>query len=408
MALFCEYAQSRLKVKPGDRSLMVLPVHHIFGICAAYFMLAQGVALGVCPDFRRLYDTVGRFRVNCICLVPALAELLAEKIAQRASSVEEAFGSSIDWILIGGAPLSRRVYEKLLALGIQPLTAYGLTETTALFSIATVGEDPHIGSAGRACDLPGVEIKVTEDGILSVRGPNVMKGYYRDPEGTAKVLSSDGWFRTGDYGHIDDDGYVWITGRASRTIVFSSGKKVAPEELEERILSLPGIREVIVTGDSNTREIKAEIYAAVPESSVKRAVSALNGSLPVYKRIRTVVVRKEPFPRTDSGKIRLPGNKPLNNENNSTSFESSNAISSTRTEMRIKKAICMPFVVIFLLTSAAMAMSILGLVPDMLELKGIMLPAPVRKMFVSVDIIGELLIGFFAVLVVFKMWERRK
>ena len=305
MAAFCEYAQSQLKVKQGDRSLMVLPVHHIFGVCAAYFMLSQGVALGVCPDFRRLYDTVERFRVNCICLVPALAEILAEKIAQRASSAEEAFGSPIDWILIGGAPLSRRIYEKLSALGIQPLTAYGLTETTALFSIAAIGEDPHAGSAGRACDLPGVEVKVSDDGILLAKGPNVFKGYYRDPSGTAKVLSSDGWFRTGDYGRIDEDGYVWVAGRASRTIVLSSGKKIAPEELEERILALPGIREAVVSGDGSTREIKAEIYAVIPESSVRKAMSALNGSLPVYKRVRTVVVRSEPFPRTDSGKIRI-------------------------------------------------------------------------------------------------------
>lgn len=407
MAAFCEYAQSRLKVKMGDRSLMVLPVHHIFGICATYFMLSQGVALGVCPDFRRLYDTVARFRVNCICLVPALAEILAEKIAQRASSAESAFGSPIDWILTGGAPLPRRVYENLAALGVQTLTAYGMTETTALYSIATYGEDPHVGSAGRACDLPGIETKVSKDGMLLIRGPNVLKGYYRDSVATSKVLSEDGWFCTGDYGCIDEDGFVWVTGRASRTIVLSSGKKVAPEELEERILALPGIREVVVSGHGSSREIKAEIYAAIPEGSVRNAVAALNGSLPVYKRIRTVVVRSEPFPRTDSGKIHITGGQRQRFDRDESSISACDAC-RTSARMNEKKPFNVPFLIIFLFTAAAMAMSALGLVPDMLELKGIALPAPVRKMFVFVDVVGELLIGFFALFVVLKVWEKRR
>jgi long-chain acyl-CoA synthetase len=268
-------------------------------------MLAHVVALGVCPDFRRLYDAVARFRVNYLCLVPALAEILAEKISKRAESAVEALGVPIDWMLIGGAPLPRRVYENLFALGVQPLTAYGLTETTALFSIATLGVDPHVGSAGRACDMPGVEVKVSDDGVLLVKGPNVMKGYYRDEEGTRKVLSPDGWFRTGDFGRIDEDGYVWVTGRATRTIVLSSGKKIAPEELEEKIYALPGIREVLVSGDGDSREIKAEIYAVIPEESVRRSIAALNNTLPVHKRLRSVIIRTEPFPRTDSGKIRI-------------------------------------------------------------------------------------------------------
>lgn len=132
-----------------------------------------------------------------------------------------------------------------------------------------------------------------------------MKGYYRLPEKTAAVIDKDGWYHTGDLGRIDEDGFVWITGRASRTIILSSGKKVAPEELEEKILALPGIRETIVSGEGETRDIKAEIYASIPEASVMRVVGELNARLPVYKRIKTIVVRNEPFPRTSSGKIRL-------------------------------------------------------------------------------------------------------
>ena len=396
MAAFARYAHCQLKVSHGDRSLMVLPLHHIFGVCAAYFMLSRGVALGVCPDFRRLYDTVERFRVNFICLVPALAEILAEKIAQRAKSAEEAFGSPIDWILVGGAPLSRRVYENLSALGVQTLTAYGLTETTALYSIATLGDDPHVGSAGRACDLPGVETAVSVDGMLLIRGPNVFKGYYRDAEATAKVLSEDGWFRTGDYGCIDADGFVWVTGRASRTIVFSSGKKVAPEELEEKILALPGIREVVVSGDGDSREIKAEVYAVVSEESARRAIGVLNNSMPVHKRVRTVVVRSEPFPRTDSGKIRVQRSCPRKKAPSAMP-----AVSGRR--FSVLHAVAMVLVIV-----AAIVLSVVGFVPHMLSLEGVRLPESVASMFEFADIIGELLLGLLALLLVLKMCGTRK
>jgi len=133
-----------------------------------------------------------------------------------------------------------------------------------------------------------------------------MLGYHRAPEETAKVLSSDGWFKTGDVGNIDSDGYVWITGRAKRTIILSSGKKIAPEELEGRLLARPGILEAIVTGESESHTVTAEIYAEMPEKSVREAVAAVNRELPIYKRIKRVIIRTAPFQRTSSGKIRLP------------------------------------------------------------------------------------------------------
>ena len=294
-----------LSLKPGDRTLMLLPLHHIYGLCASYLFLARGVALGVCPDFRRLYDAVERFRVNYVALVPALAEILAQKIEHRGKSAEDALGQPIDWILTGGAPMSRIVYERLAALGIRTLTAYGLTETTALYSIEPYSDGVHVCSAGKAVNSHGVETRVSESGELLVRGPSVMKGYFGEPERTAKVIDADGWFHTGDIGHIDEDGYVWITGRASRTIVLSSGKKVAPEELEAVLTCVPGIKEALVSGDSETREIKAEIYGDISQSAALRAVGELNLNLPVYKRIKNVVVRSTPFERTASGKIRV-------------------------------------------------------------------------------------------------------
>ena len=158
---------------------------------------------------------------------------------------------------------------------------------------------------GLVSQAAGVETKVSPDGELLVRGPCVMRGYHGMPEKTAAVMEPDGWFHTGDLGRIDADGFVWITGRMSRTIVLSSGKKISPEELEERLVSLPGVREAVVSGDGETREITAEVYGVIPEASILKAVSSMNERLPVYMRINKTVVRAEPFPRTSSGKIRF-------------------------------------------------------------------------------------------------------
>jgi len=305
MEAFIDSARRSLDMKAGDRSLMLLPLHHIFGLCTSYMMLCSGVALGICPDFRRIYDAVERFRANFMFLVPALAEILAAKIEQRGKSAEDALGFPIDWILTGGAPLPRRAYERLSALGIKMITGYGLTETTSLYSLGPSSGSPRIGSAGVVTQNPAMETAVSPSGELLLRGPAVMKGYLNAPEKTAEAIDADGWFHTGDIGRIDEDGYVWIVGRASRTIVLSSGKKIAPEELEAKLLAIPGILEAVVSGEGETREIKAEVYGTVSERVIQNAVGQLNLSLPVYKRIKTTIVRTLPFPRTASGKIKV-------------------------------------------------------------------------------------------------------
>ena len=302
---FCEFAAEHLPMKPGDRSLMLLPLYHIFGIATAYLMLVRGVALGVCPDFRRIYDAVERFRANFLFLVPALADILALKIALHGLSAADALGEPLDWILTGGAPLAQKTFERLSALGVKVITGYGLTETSSLYSIAPAHGDPRPGSAGLAARHPEVETKVSEIGELLIRGPNVMKRYHNMPKRTAEAIDGEGWLHTGDLGRIDEDGFVWITGRISRTIVLSSGKKVAPEELESRLLAIPGVEEALVCGNSATREITATVYGGIDAKGLDAAVAKLNLSMPAYKRISRVTLRKEPFPKTSSGKIKL-------------------------------------------------------------------------------------------------------
>ncbi len=305
-AAFPQGAGMMLPVTEKDRSLMVLPLHHIFGICSVYFLLTHGAAVGVCPDFRRLYDAVQRFRVTCAFLVPALADILARKLSIHQDEHEDnddddEDDSRLDWVLTGGAPLAKHTHDLLQSLGIKVLQAYGLTETCSLFSIDSYN-NPHHGTAGLVSPL--CEAKVTEDGELIVKGPNVLHGYYKNPEKTDEAIR-DGWFHTGDTGEITEDGAVKVIGRRNRTIVLSNGKKIAPEELEAKLEALLGVREACVSGKGgDSRELVAELYGVIPESVAKREVELLNRTLPMYKRIRNVKMRSEPFPRTASGKIK--------------------------------------------------------------------------------------------------------
>jgi long-chain acyl-CoA synthetase len=237
--------------------------------------------------------------------VPALVDILAVKIERRGKSAEEALGRPLKWILSGGAPLSRRTYERMKALGVEVLSAYGLTESTALFSIDPCDRKPAVGSSGLRTMLSSCETAVSEEGELLIRGPSVMKGYLNAPEKTAKSIDKNGWLHTGDYGRIDEEGNVYVVGRISRTIILSTGKKISPEEIEESLMSLPEVLEAFVSGHAQTREITAEIYTLTSEDKVRSAIDEFNGSQPVYKRIDSVKIRRVPFERTSSGKVRV-------------------------------------------------------------------------------------------------------
>lgn len=395
LGLFCDVWKGRLDMQYGDHSLMVLPTHHIFGICVVYLMLSCGVVLGVCPDFHRLYDAVERFRANFLFLVPALADILATKIVRHAPTAEGALGTPLRWVLTGGAPLSQKTYAKLRSLGINPLCAYGLTETMSLYSITPCGDKDHACSAGKIADDPRVETKVSSDGELMIRGANVFKGYHKKAAKTREVLSEDGWFNTGDYGKIDEDGFVWIIGRASRTIVLSSGKKVAPEELEEKIMALPGVNEVMVSKGELSRDIKAEVFASISIEKLRTLIDELNETLPLYKRIREVVPRSEPFTRTASGKIKL-GKLNEAIEEKPTVADGGKAKKSS---------------IVFSMAGFALLAVIvtsIGIIPNLMRALGVDVPLGVLKIFEFLDIFSEgLLIVLFIIKIIAVMQDKR-
>lgn len=157
-----------------------------------------------------------------------------------------ALGGRLRLLISGGAPLDGDIARFFHAAGILVLEGWGATETSAPATLNTP-EAFRFGSVGRP--LPGVEVRLADDGELEVRGPSVFAGYWRDPEATAEVLGEDGWYATGDIGRFDDDGFVWITDRKKEIIVTAGGKNIAPQRIERLLRARPGIANCMAWGD---------------------------------------------------------------------------------------------------------------------------------------------------------------
>jgi long-chain acyl-CoA synthetase len=239
----------------------------------------------------------------------ALADALVFK------KVRALFGGNLKAITSGGAALSREVMNFMNAVGIFCGQGYGLSETSPVIAVYTKG---HLRAGSVGSPITDVEVRIAEDGEICVRGPGVMKGYFGSPEATAEVLTDDGWFKTGDVGHLDADGYLFITDRKKELLKLSTGKYVAPQPIEARLAASRYIEQAVVIGNSRqfasallvvdvaavTAHLK-EQGKAPPEGEVldhpgvrelvQAEVEAVNADLPPWEQVKKFSLVRRPW-----------------------------------------------------------------------------------------------------------------
>jgi long-chain acyl-CoA synthetase len=274
--------------------LLFLPLAHSFARLESFLGPSMGLTTAFAESLDALRDNLPEVRPHFICGVPRVYEKVhagvlasaaagspakqrifhwAVGVGRRVSQLQQArrpvprglalqhqlahrlvfsklharLGGRLQWAVSGGAPLSREIAEFFHAAGILILEGYGLTETCPVLTF-TRPDRFKFGSVGQA--LPGIEIRVAADGELLARGPNVAtRGYFKQPEATRAVFEPDGWFHTGDIGHVDDEGFVFITDRKKDMIVTAGGMNIAPQNIENLLKGDPFISQVMVYGD---------------------------------------------------------------------------------------------------------------------------------------------------------------
>lgn len=225
-----------MKIEPGTVIMSVLQIHHAY--CLSMDIL-KGLSLGsvICinDSLMRVAKNIKLFEPNMILMVPLMIETLAKKLEDAAWMPAplikaKVFGKQFHTICSGGAYLNPAYYDTFARYGITILQGYGMTECSPVIS-TNLSWDNRKGSVGKL--MPNCEAK-TVDEELWVKGSSVMQGYYHMPEETAATLE-DGWLKTGDLGYVDEDGYVYLTGRKKNLIITPNGENISPEEIENKI-----------------------------------------------------------------------------------------------------------------------------------------------------------------------------
>lgn len=335
-----------------QKTLYVLPPHHTYGSTVLDVgHLGIGSAMYFSCGLKYILNELKQVKPTHLILVPLFVETFYKRIWQTAekqgkadllrktiklsngmrkvgidlrrklfASVLSSFGGNLEMIICGGAALNQDIIDTFDALGVTILNGYGITECAPLIA-CNRNKWQKTGSVG----LPLIdgEVRILDpnengEGEIAYRGPNVMMGYYGQPEATAAVMTEDGFFRTGDFGKLDADGFLYITGRLKNLIIFSNGKNVYPEEIEAEIQRVPGVNEVVVyAGESRSQPdaelIVAEIYPdaeGLAEKGItdltayfEEHVKEINSRSVSYKKVHRVKLRDTEFEKNTSKKI---------------------------------------------------------------------------------------------------------
>lgn len=302
-----------MKIEEGTVIMSVLPIHHAY--CLSMDIL-KGLALGsvICinDSLLRIAKNIKLFEPNMILMVPLMIETLAKKLESAAlipapMVKAKVFGKQFHTICSGGAYLNPAYIDTFKKYGITILQGYGMTECSPVISTNLSWHNKK-GSVGKL--LPNCEAK-TVDEELWVKGSSVMQGYYKMPDETAETLC-DGWLKTGDLGYVDEDGFVFLTGRKKNLIITPNGENVSPEEIENKLSDYRIINEVLVRDSKGV--IEAEIfpdyeYAAKKKvkdmrSHLQDIIDEYNREAPLYKRIVKLKVRETEFEKNTTKKIK--------------------------------------------------------------------------------------------------------
>ena len=353
-----------VKVKRSDLFFSILPLHHTYE-CTIGFLLPiySGASIAHCEGLRYIVKNMNEFRPSVILSVPLLLENVHKNIVKNMNKslpekyrkenenpfpslpwamkkvvknkVKNTLGGRLRVFIVGAAAVNPTIVNDFSELGLPTLQGYGLTECAPLVA----GNTDFFSRADSAgLPIPNVEYKIdnpNEEGVgeIIVKGPNVMLGYYNNPKETEKVLKN-GWFHTGDLGKIDENGYLYITGRCKSVIVTKNGKNIYPEEVEYYLNDNPLISESLVLGihkeNDDETYINAQIYpnleamtehlkGSVPtKEEIKKMISdvvaSVNKKLPNYKHIKSFIIRDKEFEKTTTQKVKRYGDNMKINE----------------------------------------------------------------------------------------------
>lgn len=320
------------------RVIAILPFHHAFPLQGCLVIpLSTGGMMAIVDQLsaEAIVSTLKRQRITMIIGVPRLYTLLHDGVMKkiRASaiarllfwisskvnrlgfsrlvfgSVQRGFGGHIRFFISGGARLDPEINQHFRWLGFETLEGYGLTETSPMTTYNPPGQ-VKVGSVGVTID--DVSVRIVDDEVL-ISGPNVMRGYYNKPKATAEAIRG-GWFYSGDLGHLDEDGYLYITGRKKELIILDNGKNVSPEEIESRIMAAyPLIKDIGVYQDGDRlaaiivpclETAQKEQVVNLEETIRYAVIDAYNRQAATYKRITELTLVREDLPRTRLGKLR--------------------------------------------------------------------------------------------------------
>ena len=298
---------------PGLVIMSVLPIHHAY--CLSLDIL-KGTSVGaiICinDSLLRVAKNIKLFEPNMILMVPLMVETLAKKL-EEASFIPaplvraKVFGKQFHTVCSGGAYLNPAYIDLFKKYGITILQGYGMTECAPVISTNS-NSDMKAGSIGKC--MPNCEVKIVDEEIW-VKGTSVMQGYYNMPEETAQTLE-DGWLKTGDLGYIDEEGFLFLTGRKKNLIITPNGENVSPEEIENKLAEKRLVQEVLVRDSAGV--IEAEIfpdfeYAAKKkikdvQAELQNIIDEYNKEAPLYKRIFKLKVRDVEFEKNTTKKIK--------------------------------------------------------------------------------------------------------